>query len=165
MKVAVPPVTRCFVNAVGGEPVTLPPSEVYLALERGTVEGFTWPYYDGITSFGWQEVSKYVIGHPLYRDGISIKMNLAKWNSLSPELQGIMLESVAAIQAWSRGWISAYQNTQLAGMIKGGMKVIQFSEADAKQWDEVSNKALWAHFKKAMSADDYSRARKLLGHD
>jgi hypothetical protein len=76
-----------------------------------------------------------------------------------------MLESVAAIQAWSRGWISAYQNTQLAGMIKGGMKVIHFSEADAKQWDEVSNNALWAHFKKAMSADDYSRARKLMGLD
>ncbi|MDC0038518.1 TRAP transporter substrate-binding protein DctP [Gammaproteobacteria bacterium] len=165
LKIRVPPLTRFFVDAVGGEPVTLPPSEVYLALERGTVEGFTWPYYDGFTSFGWQEVSKYVIGHPLYRDGISIKMNLAKWNSLSPELQGIMLESVAAIQAWSRGWISAYQNTQLAGMIKGGMKVIQFSEADAKQWDEVSSNALWAHFKKAMSADDYSRARKLLGHD
>ena len=50
-------------------------------------------------------------------------------------------------------------------MIKGGMKVIQFSEADAKQWDEVSTTALWAHFKKAMSADDYSRARKLMGYD
>tara|TARA_B100001079_G_C16127016_1_gene389594 strand:- start:172 stop:633 length:462 start_codon:yes stop_codon:yes gene_type:complete len=153
------------VKSVGGEPVTLPPSEVYLALERGTVEGFTWPYYDGFTSFGWQEVSKYVIGHPLYRDGISIMMNLDKWNSLPADTQQIMLESVATIQEWSRGWISAYQNTQLAGMIKGGMKVIHFSEDEAKSWNDVSNSALWAHFKSAMSAEDYSTARRLMGYD
>jgi TRAP-type C4-dicarboxylate transport system substrate-binding protein len=165
MKIRVPPLTRFFVKSIGAEPVTLPPSEVYLALERGTVEGFTWPYYDGFTSFGWQEVSKYLIGHPLYRDGISIMMNLDKWNSLPADVQKIMLESVAEIQAWSRGWISAYQNTQLAGMIKGGMKVIQFSEDDARNWNEVSNSALWAHFKTAMSAEDYARSRQLLGYD
>jgi TRAP-type C4-dicarboxylate transport system substrate-binding protein len=165
MKIRVPPLTRFFVKSVGGEPITLPPSEVYLALERGTVEGFTWPYYDGFTSFGWQEVSKYVIGHPLYRDGISIMMNLDKWNSLPADTQQIMLESVATIQEWSRGWISAYQNTQLAGMIKGGMKVIHFSEDEAKSWNDVSNSALWAHFKSAMSAEDYSTARRLMGYD
>ena len=49
-KIRVPPLTRFFVKQIGAEPVTLPPSEVYLALERGTVEGFTWPYYDGFTA-------------------------------------------------------------------------------------------------------------------
>ena len=78
MKIRVPPLTRFFVKAVGAEPVTLPPSEVYLALERGTVEGFTWPYYDGFTNFGWHKVTKFLIGHPLYRDGIGIAVNLKK---------------------------------------------------------------------------------------
>jgi TRAP-type C4-dicarboxylate transport system substrate-binding protein len=162
-KIRVPPLTRHFVRAIGAEPVTLPPGEVYLALERGTVEGFTWPYYDGFTNFGWQKVSKFVIGHPLYRDGITIKMNLAKWNSLPKDVQDIMLVAARKTQSWSRGWVSAYQAVQLVGMQKGGMKVVKFSDAEAKRWHDTAGSALWAHFKSVMSADDYAAARKLLG--
>lgn len=164
MKIRVPPLTRHFVAGIGAEPVTLPPGEVYVALERGTVEGFTWPYYDGFTNFGWQEVSKFVVGHPLYRDGISINMNLAKWKALPADLQKIVLEAVSKTQAWSQGWVSAYQATQLAGMQKAGMKVITLSDEEAKRWHETSSEALWAHFKSVMSADDYAAARRLLGY-
>lgn len=165
MKVRVPPLTRFFVNDVGAEPVTLPPGEVYLALERGTVEGFTWPYYDGFTNFGWQEVSKYIIAHPLYRDGISIKMNLKKWNSLPGDLQQIVLDSAREVQSWSRGWISAHQSFQLSKMKEGGMGVIEFSAAEAKRWETTANASLWAQFKKVMSPEDYAAARKLMGFD
>ena len=165
MKTRVPPLTRFFVKAVGAEPVTLPPSEVYLALERGTVEGFTWPFYDGFTNFGWHQVSKYIILHPLYRDGIGINMNMAKWNSLPKDLQKIIMDSVRMMQIWSRGWISAHQSTQLAIMKKAGMKVIEFSKAEAARWAKTSTDALWANFKKAMSPADYAEARKLLGYD
>ncbi len=165
MKIRVPPLTRFFVKAVGAEPVTLPPSEVYLALERGTVEGFTWPYYDGFTNFGWHKVTKYLIGHPLYRDGIGIAVNLKKWNSLSKDVQNAMLDSVAPVQQWSAGWMSAHQAYQLAAMKKAGMKVIRFSDAEAKNWAKTSNEALWAHFKTVMSAEDYATARKLMGYN
>ena len=165
MKIRVPPLTRFFVKAVGAEPVTLPPSEVYLALERGTVEGFTWPYYDGFTHFGWHKVTKYLIGHPLYRDGIGIAVNLKKWNSLSKDVQQAMLDSVAPVQQWSAGWMSAHQAYQLAAMKKAGMKVIQFSDAEAKNWAKTSNEALWAHFKTVMSEADYAAARKLMGYN
>ena len=165
MKIRVPPLTRFFVKAVGAEPVTLPPSEVYLALERGTVEGFTWPYYDGFTNFGWHKVTKYLIGHPLYRDGIGIAVNLKKWNSLSKDVQQAMLDSVAPVQRWSAGWMSAHQAYQLAAMKKAGMKVIQFSDAEARNWAKTSNEALWAHFKTVMSAEDHAAARKLMGYN
>ena len=164
MKIRVPPLTRHFVEAIGAEPITLPPGEVYLALERGTVEGFTWPYYDGFTNFGWQEVSKFIIGHPLYRDGITIKMNLAKWNSLPKDLQDIMHVAVKKTQAWSRGWVSAYQAVQLVGMQKGGMKVVTFSDAEQKLWHQTANDALWAHFKNVMSAENFSTARRLMNY-
>ena len=163
MKIRVPPLTRFFVDAIGAEPVTLPPGEVYLALERGAVEGFTWPFYDGFTNFGWQEVSKYVIHHPLYRDGISIKMNLDKWNSLPDDLKDIMLEATRKTQAWSQGWVSAFQAIQLAGMQKGGMKVIEFSNVEADRWHKTAGDALWSHFKSVMSAEEYTSARHLLG--
>ena len=162
-KIRVPPLTRFFVKQIGAEPVTLPPSEVYLALERGTVEGFTWPYYDGFTAFGWHKISKFVIAHPLYRDGVSVKMNLAKWNKLSGEAQKTMLDAVSRTQAWSQGWVSAYQAVQLKAMLKGGMKLVTFSDQEAAHWQKTAGEALWAQFKSVMSADDYATARRLLG--
>lgn len=162
LKIRVPPLTRFFVEEIGAEPVTLPPGEIYLALERGTVDGFTWPFFDGFTNFGWQEVSKYVILHPLYRDGTSIKMNLEKWNSLSPEVQGIVLEAVRETQEWAPGWVSEVQATQLAEMKNGGMQVIEFSPEEAERWRETADAALWGHFESVMSPDQYATARQLL---
>jgi len=165
MKIRVPPLTRFFVDAIGAEPVTLPPGEIYLALERGTVEGFTWPFFDGFTNFGWQEVSKYVILHPLYRDGTAIAMNLEAWNRLPADLQDLVHEAVRRTQAWAEGWVSAFQASQLAGMQAGGMKVITFSDEEAERWHQTANEALWAHFKSVMSAEDYAAARRLLGYE
>ena len=163
MKIRVPPLTRFFVKAIGAEPVTLPPGEVYLALDRGTVEGFTWPFYDGFTAFGWEKVSKFVIHHPLYRNGASVMMNSAKWNAIPADLQKIVFEATRKTQAWSQGWVSAYQAVQLAGMRKGGMKVITLSKEETARWDRTADTALWAHFKSVMNAQDYATARRLIG--
>jgi TRAP-type C4-dicarboxylate transport system substrate-binding protein len=163
MKIRVPPLTRFFVAGMGAEPVTIPPGEIYLALERGTVEGFTWPVYDGFTNFGWQEVSKFMVAHPLYRDGISIAVNIRKWNGLPDESKKIMFQAAADTQAWARGFVAEQQAAQLNKMKAAGMTVIEFTPAEAKRWEDTAREALWAHFKTVMSEKDYASARRLLG--
>ncbi len=103
------------------------------------MEGFTWPFYDGFTAFGWEKVSKFVIHHPLYRDGISVKMSLATWNKLPRDAQQLVFRAVSKTQAWLQGWVSAYQATQLKGMLKGGMKLVTFFEAETRRWRETAN--------------------------
>jgi TRAP-type C4-dicarboxylate transport system substrate-binding protein len=161
MKIRVPPLTRFFITAIGAEPVTLPPGDIYLALERGTVDGFTWPYFDGFTNFGWQEVSKFLVAHPLYRDGTAVIINLAKWKSLPDDAKQILNKAAADTQQWARGWVSAHQAGQLAKMKAAGMKVVELSPAEAKRWEDTSRAALWAHFKSVMSPQEYAEARRL----
>lgn len=165
LQIRVPPLTRHFVTAVGAEPITLPPGDIYVALDRGTVAGLTWPYYDGFTDFGWQEVSKFLIDQPLYRNGISMKMNLEKWNSLSEEVQEIVLEAVRNTQLWALGWVAAHEAMQLKIMRDAGMEVISLSVEDAEAWSKLADEALWAHFKTAMDEQDYAEARRLLAAD
>lgn len=164
-KIRVPPLTRFFVKAVGAEPVTLPPSEVYIAVDRGTVDGFTWPYFDGFTNFGWHKITKYIIDAPLYRNGVGINVNLAKWNSLPKDVQDIMIEASRTTQTWAMGWIAAHEIAQLKIMLDGGMKKLELPEAELKQWAKTSNDSMWAHFKTVMSEADYTKARKLLGYE
>lgn len=163
MKIRVPPLTRFFVAGIGAEPVTLPPGDIYLALERGTVEGFTWPIYDGFTNFGWQQVTKFVVAEPLYRNGTSIVVNLRKWNELPEEAKQTMLKAAAATQLWAKDFVAEQQAAQLAKMKAAGMQTIEFSPAEAKRWNSTSNDALWANFKNVMSPADYETARRLLG--
>jgi TRAP-type transport system periplasmic protein len=165
LKIRVPPLTRFFVEAVGGEPVTLPPSDVYVAVDRGTVDGFTWPYFDGFTNFGWQKITKFIIDEPLYRNGVGINVNLDKWNSLPKDVQDIMTEAVRTTQYWAMGWIAAHQTSQLQIMIDSGMKKLALSDAESKQWAKIANDSMWAHFKSVMSESDYTEARKLLGYE
>lgn len=163
--IRVPPLTRHFIEAVGAEPITLPPGDIYVALDRGTVVGLTWPYYDGFTDFGWQEVSKYLIDQPLYRNGITVKMNLEKWNSLSEEVQGIVLEATRKTQEWALGFVAEQEAKQLEIMREAGMEVITLSPEDAETWSKHADEALWAHFKSVMDEQDYTEARRLLAAD
>lgn len=165
LKIRVPPLTRFFVKEVGGEPVTLPPGEVYIAVDRGTVDGFTWPYFDGFTNFGWQKIIKYVIDEPLYRNGVGINVNLDKWNSLPEDVQEIMIDAVRSTQQWAQGWIAAHQSSQLKIMLDAGMKKLTLSDAESKQWAKIANDSMWAHFEGVLPADEYSQARKLLGYE
>ncbi len=163
MKIRVPPLTRFFIAGMGAEPVTLPPGDIYLGLERGTVEGFTWPMYDGFTNFGWQGVTKFAVAHPLYRDGTSIVVNLKKWNALPEDVKQIMFKAAASTQVWAKDFVAAQQASELNKMKAAGMQVIEFSPAEAKRWHETSTEALWANFKTLMKPDDYATARRLLG--
>lgn len=163
-KIRVPPLTRFFVKAVGAEPVTLPPGEVYVAVDRGTVDGFTWPYFDGFTNFGWHKITKYVIDAPLYRNGVGINMNLEKWNSLPEDVQQIMLDSIETTQYWALGWVAAHQTSQLETMLAGGMQKLELPAAELVKWTEIANSAMWSHFQSIMSEADYAKARALLGY-
>lgn len=163
-KIRVPPLTRFFVKAVGAEPVTLPPGEVYVAVDRGTVDGFTWPYFDGFTNFGWHKITKYVIDAPLYRNGVGINMNLAKWNALPKDVQDIMTDAIRSTQLWALGWVAAHQTSQLQIMLAGGMKELKLSDAELTKWTRIGNDAMWNHFRSVMSEADFKKARNLLGY-
>lgn len=162
MKLRVPPLTRYFVQAVGGESITLPPSEIFLAMDRGTVDGFTWPVSDGFTNYGWQSVSKYLIDKPMYRSGVGVAMNLAKWDSISPEYQEIILKAVAETQEWSKNWINKMQDEQVAKIKETGMQVVEISAEKKDAWTDVAQESLWNYLQGVMPGDQFSDAEKLL---
>ena len=90
-------------------------------------------------------------------------MHKGKWDALPGDVKSIFYEATRKTQAWSQGWVSAFQSVQLNAMKKGGMKVIELSKSEKVRWRETADTALWAHFKDVMKPDDYTTARRLLG--
>lgn len=162
MKVRVPPLTRYFVQTAGAESVTLPPSDVFLAVDRGTVDGFTWPIADGYTNYGWQDVTKYLVDQPMYRSGTGLAMNLDKWNELPEDLQAVVLDAVAKTQEWTRGWFEEKQGEQEAKMKEAGMGFLELSEGESARWTDVAQESLWEYFSTVIPAEEFATAEKLL---
>ena len=80
-------------EALGTVPVPLPMPEVYLALERGTIDMATLNW-EGSVAFKWFEVTKYRTELPIGLNASCLitAMNLDTWNSLPPDVQAIFTE-------------------------------------------------------------------------
>lgn len=160
-KLRAAPLTRHFIQAAGGESITLPPSEIFLAMDRGTVDGFTWPVADAFTRYGWQNVTKYMIDQPMYRSGGSIAINLGKWESLSPEAQEILTEAMAETQVWAREWFASNQKEQIDAMTAAGMEVLKPAPEEGARWTKAADDALWAYYGTVLDAEQIAQVQAL----
>lgn len=81
-----------LLKAMGAVPVNVTSSEMYTALQRGTVDGITYPPYTGL-SYKFFEVLKYVIWPGITVPSMSeVLLNLNAWNKLPKEYQKILDE-------------------------------------------------------------------------
>jgi TRAP-type C4-dicarboxylate transport system substrate-binding protein len=89
-------------------------------------------------------------------------MNLAKWKSLSPEVQDILLKAVAETQAQTRESYAKSLAHEHATMQKAGMELLALNAEEGKRWKEISENALWQYYKSILPAEKLERARGLL---
>ncbi len=82
--------------------VTLRPSEVYTAVERGVVDGFALSTVGMIVDAGLYEVTKYTIDHPFLNTNFVVIMNLDSWNRIPKNLQDLLRETASRTRFPSR---------------------------------------------------------------
>ncbi len=80
------------IKTLGANPVVIPPTEVYVALERHVVDGYCWPSV-GIRDWGWDKVTRYVVDPGFFKVPNPLLINLKSWNKLPRKLQDILNEA------------------------------------------------------------------------
>ncbi|MBW2028014.1 MAG: TRAP transporter substrate-binding protein DctP [Deltaproteobacteria bacterium] len=149
-----------FLKALGTTPVNIAPGEVYQALERGVVDGFMWPLYT-IRSWGWHEVTKYVVGPPFYKVSHPLLMNAKKWDALPKYIQAALLgalrREVIAIDARTDKEIT----DEYVLLEKAGLEIIKFSPAETKKYLDMAYEEGWKG-QLRMESEYTSRLRRLL---
>lgn len=93
-------------KALGAKPVTIPPADLYTALQRGTVQGTYWPQA-GITGFGLEEVIKYELWPGIWQMQPGTLMNLATWKKIPKQMQDVInacMEEAEYIAVAARAW-------------------------------------------------------------
>jgi len=137
----------------GGVPVKTEPSEIYIALQRGTIEGTLYPAYAGIT-YKLFEVAKYAtwpgLSAPLQ---ISMIVNQEAYRKLPQAYKDLLNEQARKWSEWCydvRGpAVDKYVREH--GPKDFGAKMIDFSPEAIEEFLELSQ-PVWESYKKR-SAD------------
>src|SRR5262252_5018111 len=98
LKIRITPVYRDFFQALGATVVQTAPGEVYIALERGVVDGYGWPI-TGIFDLGWHEKTKYRVDPGFYTAEVSILVNKSTWDRLTDAQRDLLADAAAWIEA------------------------------------------------------------------
>ena len=126
------PTYVAMMKAMGANPVPMPYVEVYLAMKQGTIDGMELPSFT-LTSDKFQEVTKY---YSLTRHSyppIAYFMNLKRYQSLAPDLQKVVGDSMQQACAAHRRYEVEKEKQDLDVMKKAGTQVNEVKDLKAFQ--------------------------------
>ena len=136
------------IKALGASPTFLGGGEVYMALQRGTVDGAL----SAAASFWdrkYYEVVKYITNVHYTLAIYGVLMNLKKWNELPPDIQKIILECSVEAQEWGRKEAEKADRECLE-LLKGkGMEIYVVPEKEKERWRKAAQPTIEVFLKRA----------------
>ncbi|MDQ0272007.1 tripartite ATP-independent transporter DctP family solute receptor [Cytobacillus purgationiresistens] len=133
-----------MIKAYGASPVFMGGGEVYMALQRSTVDGAT----SGTTAMvqrKYDEVTKYLtINNYAYLEFI-LAVNKDFWNKLPEKSQLLLSETATEAEAWIRTQAEIEDEKTAKQLEEKGMEVYVVPEEDIPMWKEAAKPA-WDAF-------------------
>lgn len=130
------------IEALGGEPVVLPGSEIYSALQTGIVDGAGWPAA-GMISMKHYEVANYRLRPTFGSATQPVFINLDVWNSLDEATQADLLEAGRITELempWIGDQIQADEDANLDAL---GVGVTELSPEMAEKVQSAFTASIW----------------------
>jgi TRAP-type C4-dicarboxylate transport system substrate-binding protein len=142
MPIRVTPAYKAFVEALGAAPVATDPGEVHSALDRKMVKGYGWPSL-GISDFGWDEVTKFVIEPAFYQVDVMAFINLNAWNRLSKDLQDVLGASMQEAEKEAYDHFKKLISEDREKITKKGIQEIKLQKEEADKYLQTAYDASW----------------------
>ena len=140
-----------MITAWGGVPVTIAPPEIYMAMEKGTVDGLIggWGLIEGTKLY---ELTKYVLWEPLGIGALMNVMNADLWNRIPGDLQAKIQEVNTKMVKWSTDKMDELNQTGQDFLKKRGIEINRLSDAERIRWDKTVSDALMPVVKQSWKA-------------
>ncbi len=142
LNIRVSPMYLQLIKGLGGNPIVIPPTEVYSALERNVVDGYCWVTV-GIRDWGWQKVTKYIVDVPFYRGPNPLLVNLNSWNKLPKKLQTLLTEAAMEAEKKAVARFEDLAREERPLLIKEGIQVIELPPAEKERFLNVAYDEGW----------------------
>jgi TRAP-type C4-dicarboxylate transport system substrate-binding protein len=160
MKIRTTPVYRAFFRALGADLIQTAPGDVFIALERGTIDGYGWPSWD-LKTPGWDKHTKYRVEPGFYAVANATIINLDKWKSLTDKQRDFLTKHSRKFEAeWDKRYAPKTE-AFLKDQKDAGVQVIEFKGQVAEQYLKTAHDAAWAEFMQ-LDPENTPKLRKMI---
>ena len=159
------PIYNAFLtNYLGAQVINLNSSELYTALERGTVDITAWTQI-GLMDLNWDRYIKYRILPDFFSTDLIILVNQKKWESLSPKTRQILQRVANEHETSSLRDLQALWKKEQVELEKRGIKTVSQSAEASKKFVAGARAASLQRMKERMEksggTENYDRVVKL----
>src|SRR5206468_580113 len=127
---------------LGAQVINLNSSDLFTALERGTVDITAWTQI-GLMDLNWDRYIKYRILPDFFETDLMIIVNQKKWNALSPKTREILQRVAIEHEASSEKALQELWQKEQGELAKRGIKTVsQSAEASKKFVDGARAESL-----------------------
>ena len=132
--------TIWILQQVGGSPVSMPGGEIYLAMERGTLDGaeFSAPGIDW--EMGFAEITKYWSVPCWFQPAsqVGVMVNLKAWNKLSKTDQALFKVACKAAAMEALTFYEADSGRAIEKFVAKGTEIVKLDDESLKKLDEMA---------------------------
>lgn len=142
-------------KALGANPTPMAFSELFTALQQGTIDGQENPFI-GVASAKLQEVQKYMtVTEHVYTPWV-LMMNLKKFDSLTESQQAAILKAARESTIYGREVSKKMDQELREEFIKQGVKITELTPSQKKLWqDKVLQANIFDLVKEKMKTPQY----------
>jgi TRAP-type C4-dicarboxylate transport system substrate-binding protein len=140
--IRVSPMYLQLVKGLGGNPVVIPPTEVYTALERKVVDGYGWPTV-GIRDWGWEKQTKYIVEPRFYSGPHPMVMNLKTWNGLPNKFKDVITEAAMEAERKIVAYYVEEMKKEFTLLKQAGLEVIDLPPAEKEKFLKIAYDEGW----------------------
>lgn len=142
LNIRVSPMYLQAIKGLGGNPVVIPPTEVFLALERGVVDGYCWPEV-GIRDWGWEKHTKYMVEPGFYRVPNPLIMNKKSFDALPTHLKDLLIEAVIEAEKRAYNFYQELAKKEKPELIKAGIQIIDLPSKEREKFLKTAYDEGW----------------------
>ncbi len=129
-----------FTNYLKVQPISLPTTDVYSALERSIVDATGWTTI-GMKDLNWDKFLNYRIDPAFYSTDMGVIINLDSWNKLSDDAKDILQKVAIDHERKSAEAFAELSNEQQAALEENGMKPFVLENGVATRYIEAAKDA------------------------
>lgn len=129
---------RDLLNAMGFAPQRIQVPDVYTGLQRGVINGVTWPLV-GINDLGWVDYLHYMIEPGFYTNTTGVMLNLDDWNKMSKEQREKLQKIAVDFEQKSKADFQALEQKTKDGLIARGIKIVTLEGKALERLKKLEN--------------------------
>ena len=144
---------RPLFRALGASTINIKSSEIFTALQRGTVVGFGWPDV-AVVALGLHKIVKYRVTPNYYQTNQVLTVNPKIWDSLTKEQKTFLEKQALVYETESVKWLEARRAKEEKEMLAAGVKDIALKGDAAARYLDIAHQVIWKELKERSEYHD-----------